>query len=70
MRRGAAPRQAALEVLVRIIESCELLPEHQVAILALNREGHWSAAALRTGYSTAIRTPAGSDRKEPDVVLM
>jgi N4-(beta-N-acetylglucosaminyl)-L-asparaginase len=70
MRRGAAPVEAAKEVLRRVENSYELEEEHQVAIIALSTSGRWSAAALRPGYRTAVRTPATIDLVPPEHVLL
>ncbi len=70
MRRGAAPREAAVEVLRRIIDSYTLRAEHQVAIIALDSQGRWSSAALRAGYHTAVRTPTRDELVEPEQVML
>lgn len=70
MRGGASPREAAESVMRRIVESYELLPEHQVALIALAPTGEWAAAALRKGYSTAVGTRQGFQQLKPDAVLL
>jgi isoaspartyl peptidase/L-asparaginase-like protein (Ntn-hydrolase superfamily) len=70
MRRGAAPLEAAVEVLQRIIESYPPRDEHQVAIIALDRDGRWSSAALRGGYQTAVRTPGRDELVPPERVML
>lgn len=70
MRRGASPLDAAVEVLQRIADSYDLLPEHQVGLIALTPSGRWAAAALRKGYSTAVRTATINDQRDPDIVLL
>ncbi len=70
MRRGAAPLEAAVEVLQRIMDSYPLGDGHQVAIIALDRSGRWSAAALRGGYQTAVRTPSRDELVPPERVML
>ncbi len=70
MRRGAAPLDAAVEVLDRIIQSYTLHEEHQVAIITLDRQGRWSSAALRPGYHTAVRTPTRDELVDPERVML
>jgi isoaspartyl peptidase/L-asparaginase-like protein (Ntn-hydrolase superfamily) len=70
MRRGATPLEAAVEVLGRIIESYPLREEHQVAVIALDRGGRWSSAALRGGYQTAVRTPGRDELVPPERVML
>ncbi len=54
LRAGESPEQAARSVIMRIMEEYDLEPRHQVAVLVMNGEGAWSAAALRPGYRTAV----------------
>jgi len=70
MRRGATPLDAAVEVLQRIIDSYPIRDEHQVALIALDRSGRWSSAALRGGYHTAVRTPSRDELVEPERVML
>lgn len=70
MRRGAGPLDALREVLQRIVDSYDLRPEHQVALVALTREGRWASAALRQGYKTSIREAHRSEVVEPDAVML
>jgi N4-(beta-N-acetylglucosaminyl)-L-asparaginase len=70
MGRGASPRDAAREVLERIAESYELRGRHQVAVITLATSGQWSAAALRPGYNTAVRTAERNELVPPECVLM
>ena len=70
MRRGATPRDAAVEVLQRIVDSYEIREEHQAAIVALGTSGQWSSAALRPGYRTAVRTPTRVELVDPDRVML
>ena len=57
LRRGAAPLEAAVEVLQRIAESYQLEPNQQAALILLTPTGRWTAAALRPGYRTAVAHP-------------
>ncbi len=70
MRRGASPSDAAIEVIERIIETCELHDKHQAAIITLSTSGTWGSAALRPGYRTAVQTPAGVELVDPDWVML
>ena len=70
MGRGASPADAAREVLQRIADSYELVEEDQVAIIAIHPSGQWSAAALRPGYRTAVRTSTRDELAEPECVLL
>jgi len=68
--RGASPRDAAAEVLQRIVDSYELCDEHQAAVITMNTSGQWSSAALRPGYRTTVQTPAGVDLVDPERVML
>ncbi len=70
MARGASPGDAAREVLQRILESYELRGKRQVAVVALHPSGQWSAAALRPGYQTALRTAERDELVSPDCVML
>jgi N4-(beta-N-acetylglucosaminyl)-L-asparaginase len=70
MGRGASPQDAACEMLQRILDSYELCPEHQAAIITLNPLGQWSSASLRPGYRTAVHTSSRNELVEPDRVLL
>jgi N4-(beta-N-acetylglucosaminyl)-L-asparaginase len=67
---GAAPKDAAREVLKRIIDAYQLRKKRQVAIIALHPSGKWSAASLRPGYNTAIKTAKRDELVPPDCVLL
>lgn len=69
LRRGATPLEAAEEVLQRIASSYQLKPDQQAALIVLTPAGLWTAAALRPGYRTAVRTPTGEGLVEPQRVL-
>jgi hypothetical protein len=70
MRRGASPIDALRETLQRIIDTHELKPEHQVALIALRPDGKFASAALRPGYKTSVRTQRRDDVIEPDAVML
>ena len=68
--RGASPADAAREVIQRIADSYELVEEDQAAIIAVHPSGQWSAAALRRGYRTAVRTSSRDEMTDPECVLL
>jgi N4-(beta-N-acetylglucosaminyl)-L-asparaginase len=70
MGRGASPADAAREVIQRIAESYDLVAEDQAVIIAMDPSGRWSAAALRPGYRTSLRTPTRDEMVEPESVLL
>jgi isoaspartyl peptidase/L-asparaginase-like protein (Ntn-hydrolase superfamily) len=70
MGRGASPADAAREVIQRIADSYELVAEDQAAIIAVHPSGQWSAAALRPGYRTSVRTSTRDEMAEPDCTLL
>ena len=70
MGRGASPADAAREVIQRIADSYELVAEDQAAIIAVHPSGRWSAAALRPGYRTSVRTSTRDEMAEPRVRLL
>ena len=57
MRRGADPKSAAVELIRRIRDSYALGDEDQVGVIVLRRDGTWSAGALTSGFSVAVRLP-------------
>jgi len=56
MRSGASPAQAAMAAIDRIVESCDIVHDHQVGMITLAPDGSWSSAALRPGFRVAVRT--------------
>lgn len=70
MGRGASPADAAREAIQRIVDSYELVDEDQAAIIVINPAGEWSAAALRSGYRTAVRTLDRNEMAEPDNIML
>jgi isoaspartyl peptidase/L-asparaginase-like protein (Ntn-hydrolase superfamily) len=69
MRRGATPAQAARTVVERIGRAYRIEPHHQTAFVVMGTDGTVGAAALRTGFLVAVRTPAGERLAPPDFVL-
>jgi isoaspartyl peptidase/L-asparaginase-like protein (Ntn-hydrolase superfamily) len=61
LKRGATPLEASVEVLQRIIDSYDLSDDDQVGIIVLDRRGQWNGAALRDGFSIAVRSPERDD---------
>jgi hypothetical protein len=59
-----------MEVLARIVETCELHDRHQAAIITLSTSGAWGSACLRPGFRTSVQTPAGIELVEPDRVML
>ncbi len=73
MRQGASPRDACTEVLRRIVDRFELLPNHQVAFIAiapLERGGAWASAALRPGFVHVVSDERGTRVEPPHFVLL
>ena len=70
MRRGSSPRDAVRGALERILSAGPLEPHHQVAFLALHRDGRWSSGALRPGYKTTVFQGAGGQVVGPEVELL
>jgi N4-(beta-N-acetylglucosaminyl)-L-asparaginase len=70
MGRGASPADAAREVIQRIAQSYDLVAEDQAVIIAMDPSGKWSAAALRSGYRTSLRTPTRDEMVEPQSTLL
>jgi N4-(beta-N-acetylglucosaminyl)-L-asparaginase len=70
MGGGASPADAAREAMQRIANSYELVEDDQAAIITVSPSGQWSAAALRTGYRTAVRTSTRDEMVEPECVLL
>ena len=68
--RGASPADAAREAIQRIADSYELVEDDQAAIIVVHPSGQWSAAALRPGYRTAVRTSSRDEMAEPECILL
>lgn len=69
MGRGASPDDAAREVMHRLVDTYQLLDDHQVAVVTMNPAGEWSAASLRPGYHTAVRTPVRDELVAPTTIM-
>ena len=54
MRQGRWPIEALAAVLDRITSCHTLLPQHQVALIALRADGAWASASLRRGFRHCI----------------
>ena len=63
VRRGAAPVDAAFEVLKRIRQTQSLTEQDQVGIIVLRPDGAWAAASLIDGFKVAVR-----DEKRDELV--
>lgn len=61
MRQGACPADAARAVVARIVETCDIVDDHQVGLITLKPDGTWASAALRSGFRVASRA---TDREE------
>jgi isoaspartyl peptidase/L-asparaginase-like protein (Ntn-hydrolase superfamily) len=70
LRRGAAPLDAACEVLERIRAAYALESEDQVGIIVLTHTGEWACAALRAGFRTAVRTRERDELVDAQRVLL
>jgi len=70
MRRGAAPIDAVLTALTRITRRFSLLPDHQVAMIAVAKNRMWASAALRPGFNCAVADDAGVRVEAPMRVLL
>lgn len=70
LRRGATPLDAACEVLHRIIDQYQLKENHQAAMIVLKPDGTWSSAALREGFSVAVRNAKFDELVEAELTLL
>ncbi|HVU63412.1 MAG TPA: N(4)-(beta-N-acetylglucosaminyl)-L-asparaginase [Phycisphaerales bacterium] len=70
MRSGATPLDAAVEVLDRIRGRFELGPDHQVAIITMDKGGRWGTAALRAGFNHTITDSRGTRVEAAQRVLI
>ena len=70
MRNGARPDEAAVRVLERVLESYSIQDDHQIGIITLNRDGIWSSASLREGYTTVKTDTEGTERMQPERILI
>ncbi len=70
MRHGERAIEAIRYVLQRIIDSYELGPKDQCALIALGPDGHFASGALRPGFEVCITTGTGTIVVPPDVILI
>lgn len=70
MRRGLTPVDAVRAALERIMAAGPLEPHHQVALLALRRDGCWTSGAIRPGYRTTVFEGAAGRVAAPEVELL
>lgn len=61
MRSGRSPADAAVGVIDRIVDACDIHPDHQVGLITLAPDGVWASAALRPGFRVAVRTDQTDD---------
>ena len=69
IRRGDEPLDALLTVLRRIDAAYEMLPTHQIGLVALRADGTIASAALRDGFKVACTMAGRDEAVPPDVVL-
>lgn len=69
IRRGDEPLDALLTVLRRIDAAYEMLPTHQIGLVALRADGTMASAALRDGFKVACTMAGRDEAVPPDVVL-
>lgn len=60
MRGGSSPEEALDAVLRRVAGRFRILEEHQVAMIALDRDGASAAAALRPGFRCVVTDATGT----------
>lgn len=70
MRAGMMPQDAIREVLERIGSRSDLQSNHQVAMIAIRPDGHWSAGALRPGFRLAFSDGSGHHVIDPSFVQL
>jgi isoaspartyl peptidase/L-asparaginase-like protein (Ntn-hydrolase superfamily) len=70
MRGGDRAIDAVRYVLKRVVESYELGPKDQCALIALAPDGHYASGAVRKGFVVAVTTASVSHVIPPDVVLL
>lgn len=73
LRQGASPAEACTEVLRRIAARFDLLPDHQVAFIALAPDARgqaWASASLRPGFVHVVSDTGGTRAERPHVVLL
>lgn len=63
LRQAKSPKEAALATLQRVADQMQLRPHHQLGVIVLGKDGNWSSASLRNGFSVAVhRLRAGAAR--------
>jgi isoaspartyl peptidase/L-asparaginase-like protein (Ntn-hydrolase superfamily) len=70
MRLGDSALDAITHVLRRIAATHGLLPQHQVALIALRPDGAWAGAALRRGFKVSVASAAGSEAVDPHQTIL
>jgi len=70
MGRGDSPRRAAEAVIRRVAEACDLADDDQIGLITLALSGVWSSAALRPGFSVAVRTGDRDEMTDPEFTLL
>lgn len=70
LRRGAAPSDAAIEVIQRIAGSYKLSDEDQVGVIVLKSDGVWASASIRPGFRAAVRNAQEDALLDPSHVLL
>ncbi len=69
MRQGARPVDAIRQTLQRVMDRFTLHAEHQIAFIAISKEGEWASGALRPGFRHTFTNETGSRIEEPTIVL-
>lgn len=69
MRAGDTPIEAIRFALDRIARRYRLAPEHQVAFVAVRKDGQWGSGALRPGFKHTYTDAKGSRVEDPVFVL-
>jgi N4-(beta-N-acetylglucosaminyl)-L-asparaginase len=73
MHQGWGPQAACVEVLRRIAARKDIVPDHQVALIALAPAaagGGWASAALHPGFVHVVSDVAGTRVQSPHAVLL
>lgn len=70
MRQGRTPAEAVVGVLERVVGAYEVLPQHQVGVVAMSAGGAWACASLRGGFSCCVTDGGGQRRVESGRVLL
>ncbi len=70
MREGASPEEAIRIALQRVIDSYDLVDEHQVAFICSDKDGRWASGALKPGFHHTITDENGTRVEDPTFVMM